>query len=245
MSLRDAMGEGSDTVIVNDKPIHVMRYMKDFLFRSEQATTPLRALSGGERARVQLARGLRLPSNLLILDEPTNDLDLETLDLLQEMISDYPGTVILVSHDRDFIDRLAARTLVYDAPGEWSLYPGGYSDMARQRGVGVKARKAATTAKTKSETSASKPKSPTKSSGRSERMSYKETYRLEQLPGEMEALETAIAALQAELADPNLYTRDAARFAAASAELETKTATLEAAEEEWLTLEDKRERLEG
>jgi ATP-binding cassette subfamily F protein uup len=241
MSLKDAMGEGSDTVIVNDQAIHVMRYMKDFLFRSEQATTPLRALSGGERARVQLARGLRLPSNLLVLDEPTNDLDLETLDLLQEMIADYPGTVILVSHDRDFIDRLAARTLVYDGPGEWSLYPGGYSDMARQRGAGVKARKVAAAAKAKNDMAATKPKS----SARSERMSYKETYRLEQLPEEMEGLEAAISALQTELADPDLYARDAARFAAASTELEKKSAALEAAEDEWLTLEEKRERLAG
>ena len=239
MSLRDAMGEGSDTVIVNGSPVHVMRYMKDFLFRPEQATTPLGALSGGERARVQLARGLRLPSNLLILDEPTNDLDLETLDLLQEMVADYPGTVILVSHDRDFIDRLSQRTLMHEGPGEWRLYPGGYSDMARQRGEGVRARKAeAAGAKTK----AAAPKA---KSGRPERMSYKETFRLEQLPDEMEALRADIAALQSELADPGLYARDAARFQAASAALESKTAALEAAEMEWLDLEEKRERVEG
>ena len=239
MSLRDAMGEGSESVIVGGSPVHVMRYMKDFLFRPEQATTPLRALSGGERARVQLARGLRLPSNLLILDEPTNDLDLETLDLLQEMVSDYPGTVVLVSHDRDFIDRLAARTLVHDGPGQWSLYPGGYSDMARQRGKGVTARTADSTTKAKTP-SAAKPRT-----GRAEKMSYKETYRLENLPAEMDALRNSIAALQAELADPDLYVRDAARFAEASDELAQATEALDTAELEWLELEEKRERLEG
>ena len=238
MSLKDAMGEGSDTVIVNGSPVHVMRYMKDFLFRPEQATTPLRALSGGERARVQLAKGLRLPSNLLILDEPTNDLDLETLDLLQEMVADYPGTVILVSHDRDFIDRLSARTLAHEGPGQWQLYPGGYSDMVAQRGEGVRARKAeAKAAKAKSEPT------PAKRQGREAKMSYKETYRLEQLPGEMDALGAEIAALQTELADPELYSRNAARFTAASKALEAKTEALEAAEMEWLELEEKREQL--
>ena len=237
MSLKDAMGEGSESVIVNGSPVHVMRYMKDFLFTPEQATTPLRALSGGERARVQLARGLRLPSNLLILDEPTNDLDLETLDLLQEMVSDYPGTVILVSHDRDFIDRLSARTLAHEGGGNWRLYPGGYSDMVRQRGEGVRARKAeAKAAKTASAAPVAA------RSGRREKMSYKETYRLEQLPGEMESLAGTIAGLEAELADAGLYARDAARFQAASDELTAAAEALEAAEMEWLELEEKRER---
>ncbi|MGB3456350.1 MAG: ATP-binding cassette domain-containing protein [Litorimonas sp.] len=239
MSLRDAMGDGSETVIVNGQPRHVMAYMKDFLFRPEQATTPLRALSGGERARVQLAKGLRLPSNLLILDEPTNDLDLETLDLLQEMVADYPGTVILVSHDRDFIDRLAARTLAYEGPGRWQLYPGGYSDMARQRGAGVEAR-GSTESKTRKKSAA-----PKKAKGRTEKLSYKETYRLETLPGEIDALGATITALNAELADPELYSRDAARFAQASEDLSEATEKLDAAELEWLELEEKRERLEG
>ncbi len=238
MSLQDAMGDGNETVSVNGNPVHVMRYMKDFLFRPEQATTPLRALSGGERARVQLARGLRLPSNLLILDEPTNDLDLETLDLLQDMVADYPGTVILVSHDRDFIDRLAARTLAYEGPGQWQLYPGGYADMVAQRGEGVRARKAAEKAAKKSGGGGERGQ-------RAEKMSYKETYRLGELPGVMEALQGKIAALNAEMADPELYARDAARFAAASAELGEATEALDAAEMEWLELEEKRERLSG
>lgn len=241
MSLRDAMGDGNESVIVNGNPVHVMRYMKDFLFRPEQATTPLRALSGGEKARVQLAQGLRLPSNLLILDEPTNDLDLETLDLLQEMVADYPGTVILVSHDRDFIDRLAARTLAYEGPGDWQLYPGGYNDMVRQRGQGVQARKGSgsNSKPTKKKSSSSQRKS------RADKMSYKETYRLEQLPAEMEMLRAKIETLTAELADPDLYVRNAPRFTQASEALSKVTDALDSAELEWLELEEKREALES
>jgi len=122
-TLKDALTDGAnDTVIVGGNSVHVMRYMKDFLFLPEQARTPLHALSGGERGRLQLARGLRLPSNFLILDEPTNDLDLETLDLLQEMVANYNGTIIIVSHDRDFLDRTVTRTLAYEGPGEWQIY---------------------------------------------------------------------------------------------------------------------------
>lgn len=238
MSLRDAMGDGNEAVIVNGNPVHVMRYMKDFLFRPEQATTPLRALSGGEKARVQLARGLRLPSNLLILDEPTNDLDLETLDLLQDMVADYPGTVILVSHDRDFIDRLAARTLAYEGPANWQLYPGGYSDMVRQRGKGVEAREG-TSSKGK------KKNAPAPRKGRAEKLSYKDTYRLKVLPEEMETLQATIKALTAEMADPNLYSRNAARFETASQELSAASEALDVAEMEWLELEEKREALDG
>lgn len=243
MSLQDAMGDGAQTVIVNGQSRHVMAYMKDFLFRPEQATTPLRALSGGEKARVQLARGLRLPSNLLILDEPTNDLDLETLDLLQEMIADYPGTVILVSHDRDFIDRLAARTLMHEGGPNWSLYPGGYSDMVRQRGKGVDARQASGGGSDKPKSKPSDPKAG--GTGRQEKMSYKETYRLEQLPAEMDKLSAKIEALNTELADAGLYAKNPDRFTAASAELTQTTEALDAAEMEWLELEEKRDRLSG
>jgi ATP-binding cassette subfamily F protein uup len=238
MSLRDAMGDGNESVIVNGNPVHVMRYMQDFLFRPEQATTPLRALSGGERARVQLAQGLRLPSNLLILDEPTNDLDLETLDLLQDMVADYPGTVILVSHDRDFIDRLAARTLAYEGPADWQLYPGGYSDMVAQRGTGVEARTESSGGKSKKK---SKPDAPRK--GRSEKLSFNETFRLKNLPDEMKALNATIETLNAELADADLYSRDFERFCAASDELVKASETLDAAEMEWLELEEKRDAL--
>ena len=111
--------------------------MKDFLFRPEQARTPVKALSGGERGRLMLARALARPSNLLVLDEPTNDLDLETLDLLQEMLADYPGTLLLVSHDRDFLDRVVTSVIASEGDGKWTEYAGGYSDMVAQRGYGV------------------------------------------------------------------------------------------------------------
>ena len=114
--------------------------MKDFLFAPEQARTPVGVLSGGERGRLMLARALAKPSNLLVLDEPTNDLDLETLDLLEEMLADYPGTVLLVSHDRDFLDRVCTRVIVAEGDGRWQEYAGGYSDMVAQRGAGVEAR---------------------------------------------------------------------------------------------------------
>ncbi len=140
-TLRDALtGGGSDTVMVGGQPKHVMGYLKDFLFTPEQANSPLSVLSGGERGRLMLARALALPSNLLVLDEPTNDLDLETLDLLQEMVADYPGTVILVSHDRDFLDRTVTSVIAAEGDGVFSEYAGGYSDMVNQRGHGVEAK---------------------------------------------------------------------------------------------------------
>ena len=131
-------------MIIGGESRHVIGYMKDFLFRPEQARTPVKALSGGERGRLMLARALARPSNLLVLDEPTNDLDLETLDLLQEMLADYPGTLILVSHDRDFLDRVVDLGVVAEGDGRWTEYAGGYSDMVAQRGSGIGAKAAAT-----------------------------------------------------------------------------------------------------
>ena len=127
-------GEG-DTVSVNGAPKHVISYMKDFLFSSEQARTPLGKLSGGERGRLMLAQALAKPSNLLVLDEPTNDLDMETLDVLEDMLGDYPGTVLLISHDRDFLDRLVSGVIAPEGEGRWTEYAGGYSDMLAQRGA--------------------------------------------------------------------------------------------------------------
>ena len=236
-TLSDAMTDGGgDLVTVGDKSVHVMRYMKDFLFLPEQARTPIHVLSGGERGRLQLARGLRLPSNILILDEPTNDLDLETLDLLQELISDYKGTVILISHDRDFLDRTVTRTLAYEGPGEWQVYAGGYSDMINQRGEGVKARKAAAQAsaskKTSPKTSATKPapKSATK-------LSYKHKFRLESLPKEMAALEAKITVAEAALADANLFADNPDKYNKIVEELSAAQNDLATKEDEWLELE--------
>ena len=136
VTVADALtGGGSDTVMVNDVPKHVISYMKDFLFSSEQARTPLGKLSGGERGRLMLAQALAKPSNLLVLDEPTNDLDMETLDVLEDMLGDYPGTVLLISHDRDFLDRLVSGVIAPEGDGRWTEYAGGYSDMLTQRGA--------------------------------------------------------------------------------------------------------------
>src|SRR5207248_9928147 len=145
VSVRDTLTGGrGDSVFVGNQTRHVVGYMKDFLFAPEQAGTPVIALSGGERGRLTLARALAKPSNLLVLDEPTNDLDLETLDLLEEMIDDYPGTVLLVSHDRDFLDRTVSAVVVAEGGGRWNVYAGGYSDMVAQRGQGVVAKVAKT-----------------------------------------------------------------------------------------------------
>lgn len=234
-TLSDALTDGSgDKVMVGDNSVHVMRYMKDFLFLPEQARTPLHALSGGERARVQLARGLRLPSNFLVLDEPTNDLDLETLDLLQELVADYVGTVVVVSHDRDFIDRTVTRTIAYEGPGQWQIYAGGYSDLLDQRGHGVKARQTGeNNPKPKTKTTASKPKG--------SKLSYKHKFRLEKLPGEIAELEAKIKTLQTQLATPNLFASDPDTFAKRAKDLETAQIELESAEMEWLELEDLKE----
>jgi len=237
-TLSDALTDGNgDKVMVGDNSVHVIRYMKDFLFLPEQARTPLHALSGGERGRVQLARGLRLPSNFLVLDEPTNDLDLETLDLLQELVADYVGTVVVVSHDRDFIDRTVTRTIAYEGPGQWEIYAGGYSDLLDQRGHGVKARETTTDKrKTKSENTESKPKTT--------KLSFKHKFRLEKLPEEMTALETKIAKLQTKLAKPDFFAKDPDGFAQEAKALENAQSSLEAAEAEWLELEMLREETE-
>ena len=226
-------GGDGDTVTVAGQKRHVVGYMKDFLFKPEQARTPVGVLSGGERGRLLLAVALAKPSNLLILDEPTNDLDLETLDLLQEMLSDYPGTVLLVSHDRDFLDRVVTSTIAAEGDGSWMEYAGGYTDMLHQRGPAVPLPPPRAVAKLGS-TRGAKPA----------RMSFKDKHALESLPPQMEALQARIGALEAELANPNLYRKDPARFAAATAELAGKQAKLAAAEERWLTLEAMREALE-
>ncbi|WP_020173320.1 ABC-F family ATP-binding cassette domain-containing protein [Methyloferula stellata] len=242
-TLKDALtGGGSDYVEVNGERKHVIGYMKDFLFGPEQARTPIERLSGGERGRLMLARALSRTSNLLVLDEPTNDLDLETLDLLQEMLSDYPGTLILVSHDRDFLDRVASSVLVSEGQGRWVEYAGGYSDMVRQRGAGVEAAgSSAPTEKKKREVAAV----PAGAPEAKKKLSFKEKHALETLPKRMEELRVLQARLQTVLADHELYNRDPAKFAAASAAFAKAEADLAQAEEEWLALEILREEIEG
>ncbi|MBE0533999.1 MAG: ATP-binding cassette domain-containing protein [Rhodospirillales bacterium] len=245
-TLTEALTGGSgDTVIVDGKSKHVVSYMKDFLFAPIQARSPVGALSGGERGRLMLARALARPSNLLVLDEPTNDLDLETLDLLQEMLADYSGTVLLVSHDRDFLDRVVTSVIASEGDGHWTEYAGGYSDMVVQRGRGVEAREVAgpaarpAKAKSEEETAPSAPKVKAK-----RKLSFKEKHALKTLPAKMDALRTEMAALEARLADADLYRRDPAAFEGAVKTLDGVRAALAKAEDEWLALELLREELE-
>jgi ATP-binding cassette subfamily F protein uup len=241
-TLKEALtGGGSDTLIINGQPKHVMGYMKDFLFTPEQARTAIEKLSGGERGRLALARLLALPSNLLVLDEPTNDLDLETLDLLQEMLGDYPGTVIVVSHDRDFLDRVATSIIVSEGEGVWNEYAGGYTDMVAQRGYGVTKPEIEAKAPARGgRTVAMTPIAATKA-----KLSFKQKHALETLPKEMAKLDTEIDRLNKVLADPGLYARDAKAFAEASARLTAAQAAKAKAEDEWLELEMIREEIEG
>jgi ATP-binding cassette subfamily F protein uup len=236
-------GGRGDQVSVNGKVRHVVSYMKDFLFTSEQVRSPMKVLSGGERGRLMLARALAKPSNVLVLDEPTNDLDLETLDLLQELLADYPGTVILVSHDRDFLDRVVTSVIAAEGDGRWSDYPGGYSDMlAQRRGADLERRTLAETNKLAAGDVATQ--SPETSKAK-RKLSFKEKHALETLPARMEKLSLEIAKLQSKLADGSLYTKDPKTFTQATAALAKSEAELTAAEEQWLELEMLRQDLES
>jgi ATP-binding cassette subfamily F protein uup len=233
-------GGSGDMVAVAGQSRHVVGYMKDFLFRPEQARTPVGALSGGERARLVLARAFAKPSNLLVLDEPTNDLDLDTLDLLQERLAEYPGTVLLVSHDRDFLDRVVTSVVASEGNGRWIEYAGGYTDMLAQRPADPAASRAAGDHIVRRA-----PRDTTPASSRSRRMSYSERRALELLPARIASLEARIEALNGILADPDLYARDRARFEATSSALAAAREGLTAAEEQWLALEMRREEIEG
>jgi len=229
-SLADTLTGGkSDMVMVGDQPRHVIGYMKEFLFKPEQSRTPVGTLSGGERGRLLLAKALAKASNLLVLDEPTNDLDLETLDLLQEMLTDYPGTVILVSHDRDFLDRVASSTLAAEGNGKWVEYAGGYADMLAQRGEVAAVEKAEKKAANKSAPAAPKPAAP--------KMSFKQQHELKQLTAEIERLHGEVQKQDLILTRPDLYTKDPKKFAAATTALEELHKKLETAEQRWLELE--------
>jgi len=235
-------GGAGDHVYIGGEPKHVMGYMKDFLFLPEQAGTPVTALSGGERGRLLLARALAKSANLLVLDEPTNDLDLETLDLLQELLADFPGTVLLVSHDRDFLDRVVVSTIAYEGRGRWIEYAGGYSDMLAQRGKDLDN----TSAPKKADKPAPAAEARPRGQGLAKaRLSFKEKHALETLPKRIAELEGEIERLKGQIADPGLYARDAAAFAKTADELAKAEAARTSAEDEWLALELKREEVEG
>ncbi|WP_163849491.1 ABC-F family ATP-binding cassette domain-containing protein [Pseudooceanicola aestuarii] len=228
----------ADQVMVRGTPRHVVSYLKDFLFDDQQARGPVRALSGGEKARLLLAKLMARESNLLVLDEPTNDLDVETLDLLQELLDDYDGTVLLVSHDRDFLDRVATTTIAMEGNGRATVYAGGWSDYRAQRAddgeASGKVRTGGATS-AKPDKGEAKPAPKAAKSG----LSFTEKHRLEALPAVLERLEAEIAKLEEYLAQPDLYSREPVKFTKGTEALAERQQALAAAEEEWLTLEDK------
>jgi ATP-binding cassette subfamily F protein uup len=231
--------DGGDQIMVRGKPKHVAAYARDFLFQDSQLRQPVSSLSGGERNRLLLARALAQPANLLVLDEPTNDLDMDTLDLLEEALADYSGTLILVSHDRDFIDRLATSTIALDGAGRIVETPGGWSDFVRQNPGffdAVRGRAPARKPQTAKPAEAPAARAPVK-------LSYKDQRRLEELDKAMPRLSDEIVTLEAKLEDAGLYARDPKAFEAIMHRLTAARAELGAAEEEWLTLEERREAL--
>ena len=231
--VRDVLAEGGDWIEVRGVKKHIKGYLKEFLFAPELSEAPVGSLSGGERSRLLLAREFARESNLLVLDEPTNDLDLETLDLLQEVIADYDGTVLIVSHDRDFLDRTVTVTLGLDGSGKVDVIAGGYEDWMRQR--------SAATAPRVSPRASATPARVTSAPAR--KLSFKDQRDLDRLPGEVDRLERAITEAEAAIHDPDLYTRNPARFAELTKTIDSKRAEKEAAEERWLEVVEIAEQL--
>ena len=228
-TVRQVLAEGGDWIDVRGIRKHVQGYLKDFLFDPKIVDTKVGTLSGGERSRLLLAREFARTSNLLVLDEPTNDLDLETLDLLQEVIADYDGTVLIVSHDRDFLDRTVTITLGLDGSGRVDVVAGGYEDWEAKRRQPIEAKKKAAAPAEK--TAPAPPPAP-----KSNKLSYKDQRDYELLPARIEELETAITKGEAILSDPDLYTSDPQKFANIMQGVENARAEKEAAEERWLEL---------
>lgn len=246
-TVRDTLINGkSDMIRVGDSQKHVMGYMKDFLFSPEQARTPVKILSGGEKNRLLIARALAQPSNLLVLDEPTNDLDLETLDLLQELINDYPGTVLLVSHDRDFLDKTVTSILMSEGNGYWQEYAGGYSDMLAQRGKGVESVKGKNVEKKeKNSKGLNYSNQVTPQNLRKKKLSFNETYELKTLPDTMKNLEKKITLIKESLEDPSFYDSQPQEFIKLSQTVAEHEEELIRLEERWIELAMKQEALDG
>ncbi|SDY25680.1 ATP-binding cassette, subfamily F, uup [Lysobacter sp. yr284] len=230
------VAEGREYVEVGGKSKHIIGYLQDFLFTPERARAPITRLSGGERNRLLLAKLFAQPSNLLVMDEPTNDLDVETLELLEELLGDYPGTLLLVSHDRDFLDNVVTSTLVMEGAGAVGEYVGGYSDWLRQRPAAAAPARATAAAMARPAVAAAVAPAPEPAAAK-RKLSYKDARELEQLPARIESLETRVSGLTAQMNDPAFYQRDAAAMAAHNAELAKAQAELDHAYSRWAELE--------
>jgi len=221
----------NDQIMVRGNPKHVVAYLKEFLFTDKQARAKIKSLSGGEKARLLLSKLMAKENNLLILDEPTNDLDVETLDLLQELIDNYDGTVLLVSHDRDFLDRVATTTIAMEGDGKAVVYAGGWTDYQAQRGEReAEKSKVINKSKGKGDVVSSAPKA--------EGLNFKQEHRLKELPDIIARLEAEIAKLEEFMADPNLFTDHPVKFQKATDALVERHETLSNVEEEWMELEE-------
>ncbi|SDY53983.1 ABC-F family ATP-binding cassette domain-containing protein [Citreimonas salinaria] len=232
----------ADQLMVRGQPKHVVGYLKEFLFDEGRARAPVRSLSGGEKARLLLAKIMARESNLLVLDEPTNDLDVETLDLLQDLLGDYDGTVLLVSHDRDFLDRVATATVAMEGDSRATVYAGGWSDYQAQRAEG---QGGGAPAETRSAKGGAKPKQsggkPVALQAKTGGLTFAERDRLKKLPAEIERLEAEIAKLEQLMADPDLFTREPVKFQKATEALTARHSALQDAEEDWLALAERNE----
>jgi ATP-binding cassette subfamily F protein uup len=245
--VRDVLANGGDWIEVRGHTKHITGYLQEFLFDPSLAEAQIGSLSGGERSRLLLAREFAREANLLVLDEPTNDLDLETLDLLQEVIADYEGTVLIVSHDRDFLDRTVTITLGLDGSGRVDVVAGGYEDWVRKRyeahrsspsgGGGAERRRGTAPSAGSADSSPN--------GGAAKKLSYKDQRDYDRLPGEIERLEAAVAADESALHDTDLYVRDPQRFAELTERIARNRAEIEAAELRWLEVAEMAERLAG
>lgn len=246
MTLWDALTPGGgDSILVRGRSMHVAAYAKDFLFSEAQLRQPISTLSGGERNRLLLARALAKPANLLVLDEPTNDLDMDTLDKLEELLEGYDGTLILVSHDRDFIDRLATSTLALNGRGAIVETPGGWTEFVRQNPGFLQPIASSSPIREAAGESAKAPQPPAAPPKKTAKLTYKDARRLEELERLIETLPAEIARHDAALADPDLYSRDPKAFDRAMTAAAQARADLEAAEMEWLELEEKKSAMTG
>jgi ATP-binding cassette subfamily F protein uup len=240
--VKDVLANGGDWIEVRGHKKHIKGYLKEFLFDPALTDAPIGSLSGGERSRLLLAREFAREANLLVLDEPTNDLDLETLDLLQEVIADYDGTVLIVSHDRDFLDRTVTITLGLDGSGRVDIVAGGYEDWVRKR---YQDHRAPLKAGAQARVALKEEKSGSVPSQANRKLSYKDQRDYDRLPGEIERLEAVVAADEAALHDPDLYARDPDRFAELTERIARNRAEIEAAELRWLEVAEMAEALAG